>query len=126
MTRIFSVMSAPASATTSIYAGNAPWNPDHTVALARAYYGVSASPLGNGAGKRKMTFWDHGLIAYHIIFKRMNVPAPTPRRGTKPYRPRTTMSDNIRSCAFITKINAYMVRNACRVENVFSRKVPIR
>lgn len=53
------LMSPPVADDNSAFAGNEPWNVARTVALARAWYGVSATPLGNGAGNRKGNFWVH-------------------------------------------------------------------
>ena len=72
--------------------GNEPWNPPHTVALAKAWYRVSACPFVTGAGKKKITFWDYGLIVYHTIYKRDGSIVSTPKRSTQMYRPRTARS----------------------------------
>lgn len=80
----------PAAADDEEYGGNEPWNPDHTIALGKAWYGVSASPLGNGAGKKSVEFWVEILKVYHVKYAEISgTPGNTPRRGKKKYRPRT-------------------------------------
>ena len=66
-------MSPPVADDDNALAGNEPWNVDHTVALARPWYGVSATPLGNGAGNRKGDFWVHlkANSGYTYAFRRI-------------------------------------------------------
>ena len=103
------LMSPPAAGASSAFGGPEPWNDDHNLALGRAWYGVSASPLGIGAANKTSPFWKHVLIAYHVIYKTLggNV-APTSRRGKKPYRPRTDKALKNKWHAMLHDLNAFL------------------
>lgn len=101
-------MGPPAGDDDSLYAGNEPWNTNHTVALTRAWYAVGASPLGNGAGNKGKEFWIHVLKAYLIIYQRMGGVESIPRRGTRPYRPRTERSLSTKWQAMLHDINMFL------------------
>ena len=102
-------MSPPAAGVSSAFGGPEPWNDVHNLALGRAWYGVSASPLGLGAANKKSPFWKHVLTAYHVIYRTLggNV-APTPRRGKKPYRPRTDKALKNKWHTMLHDLNAFL------------------
>ena len=74
-----------------------------------AWYKVSASPLGNGTSQANLMFYDHLLIAFFIIYKKLGGTdaAPT-RKGRKPYRPRSAKGCKNKCLAMNTEINYFL------------------
>ena len=100
------------------YGGPEPWSDLHNLALCMAWYKVSASPLGNGTSQAELTFYDHVLIAFLIIYKNLGgIDAAPTRKGRKPYRPRSAKGCKNKWLGMNTEINYFL---ACDIRASFT------
>ena len=99
------------------YARNEPWkNPQETCST-RAWYSVSASPIGNGTSMTKNDFWETGLIVYHKFCKDIKIVSSTPKRSALPFRPRTARALQTKWADIQLKCNQFL-REDHRASNI--------